>query len=319
VTSESGIQGAHRTGSLTGMLLWAVPGLLVVALAALSRRRPLIAFSIPLALLVNLALWGAAIDPLGSLPCLASVGFWALLTLFLVGMRAGCRSDRPGEYRAVIEAFGLLGVLLVAIIFITLFEIHLEARSELFAALILYGVVLVLWTGSGYRFSGGCPDVFRGRRVVTTILLGLAGAAVLLVIVFQYLDLVRSLQPEEIRRRLEEIPLSEASPIIQVLAICILPGIFEEVAFRGLAYNAVQRVLGRGNAIVLSSVFFAAVHYGLPSFPPVLLFGLWVAFLRARSGALLPGMVVHAAWNFTVLWMDWTGVESPLDLVTTIP
>jgi hypothetical protein len=74
----------------------------------------------------------------------------------------------------------------------------------------------------------------------------------------------------------------------------------EELAFRGLGF-ALLRPLSVVLAVVATALAFAAAHGLVSGFPALFLFGLAVAFLRARTRSLYPGMVLHACFNAAAL------------------
>jgi CAAX protease family protein len=70
----------------------------------------------------------------------------------------------------------------------------------------------------------------------------------------------------------------------------------EELFFRGLGYSLLEQ-FGRWPAVVLVGVAFAAVHGLVAGFLVLALFGAALAWLRLRTGSVVPGMLVHAAFN----------------------
>lgn len=74
--------------------------------------------------------------------------------------------------------------------------------------------------------------------------------------------------------------------------------VLEELVFRGFLQGAVARAVGPGAALVASALTFGLFHMADPSVVPVLvLLGGLFAWLRRRSGSVLPGMIGHAVNN----------------------
>jgi len=86
-----------------------------------------------------------------------------------------------------------------------------------------------------------------------------------------------------------------------VVAIAVMPAIFEEIAFRGIIFGVLQRVLGPTEALLVSALMFAILHLSVPSMPHLFLMGLVLGWLRLRTGSLLPGMLTHFTHNLLVL------------------
>jgi uncharacterized protein len=81
-----------------------------------------------------------------------------------------------------------------------------------------------------------------------------------------------------------------------LVAVGILAPIAEELLFRGLGFSLLLR-FGRWHAILVTSVVFALAHGLVRGFLPLFVFGLGMALLRDRTKSIVPGMVVHGAFN----------------------
>lgn len=121
----------------------------------------------------------------------------------------------------------------------------------------------------------------------------------------------------------ERVPgISATSPTASVLLFGLLVGVLapvaEEVFFRGFAFTALRRRLGTAGAAVASGILFGLVHLGGNTdavFVPVLaLFGAGLALLYARTGSLLPGIVLHSLNNAYALTglVGWSWQVVPL-------
>jgi membrane protease YdiL (CAAX protease family) len=84
----------------------------------------------------------------------------------------------------------------------------------------------------------------------------------------------------------------------QLLALYSLaPALFEEIAFRGVIFDRLRRVLGEREGWVVQAAFFSILHLNPVILPTHFAMGLIFGWLRMRTRSLLPGMVLHAAWN----------------------
>lgn len=106
-----------------------------------------------------------------------------------------------------------------------------------------------------------------------------------------------------------------APPPITVLIIAantLMVGFSEELACRGVLFQGIRASIAIWPAILLSSFLFGAVHLfnGISTgdFPSaavqsVTAFMTGIAFLaiRIRTGSLLPGILLHAAWDFALV------------------
>lgn len=94
--------------------------------------------------------------------------------------------------------------------------------------------------------------------------------------------------------------------VVLVLVVVVGAPIVEELVYRGLLQRSVARAAGGLPALVVVSLWFAAIH-----FQPVELVGLFLAGMlfggcTLLTGRIGPGMIAHAAFNAAglalVLW-----------------
>lgn len=89
--------------------------------------------------------------------------------------------------------------------------------------------------------------------------------------------------------------------IVSIIFIALFPAIFEELAFRGFVFDALDELGGKNAALWGSSFIFALVHFSLISIFWLLPFGLVLAYIRLRTNNIIYGMFGHFAHNLTVV------------------
>jgi len=87
--------------------------------------------------------------------------------------------------------------------------------------------------------------------------------------------------------------------LLFVISLC--PGVFEELAFRGLLQGRLGVLMGRIQAILATGALFGLAHGVTLGLPFHIGLGIWLAFLRDRSGSLLPGMLAHMLYNAAIV------------------
>ena len=80
------------------------------------------------------------------------------------------------------------------------------------------------------------------------------------------------------------------------VAVVALAPVTEELLYRGLGYSLLER-FGAVASIGLTGLAFAAAHGLLAGLPILWFFGSALAWLRARTGSVYPGIAVHALFN----------------------
>jgi membrane protease YdiL (CAAX protease family) len=94
---------------------------------------------------------------------------------------------------------------------------------------------------------------------------------------------------------------SRAGPFAaNFVVVAFLGPIVEELLFRGAGYSLLER-FGRWVAIFGTAVAFALAHGLVEGFPLLIVFGAGLAFLRSRVDSIVPGILVHIAFNALVL------------------
>jgi membrane protease YdiL (CAAX protease family) len=70
----------------------------------------------------------------------------------------------------------------------------------------------------------------------------------------------------------------------------------EELFYRGLGVTAL-RLLGPAVAVVGTAVAFGLAHGILVALPPLVVFGIGLAWVRLRADSVWPSFIAHAAYN----------------------
>jgi membrane protease YdiL (CAAX protease family) len=90
-----------------------------------------------------------------------------------------------------------------------------------------------------------------------------------------------------------------------VLFVLVAP-VVEELTFRGVGQSLLG-VLGRWPAIILVGITFGLWHGLVEALLVLVPFGIGLAYLRDRTGSVVPGMVVHALFNAAALAVSVLG------------
>jgi membrane protease YdiL (CAAX protease family) len=94
----------------------------------------------------------------------------------------------------------------------------------------------------------------------------------------------------------------------QLLALYSLaPAVFEEIAFRGIIFDRLRRVLGEQEGWLVQAALFSVLHLSPVIFPTHFAMGLIFGWLRVRTRSLIPGMILHAAWNAANILLELRG------------
>lgn len=96
-----------------------------------------------------------------------------------------------------------------------------------------------------------------------------------------------------------------SNPLLwSVLSIAVQPAIFEELAFRGVMYNHLEKVMDTKAVLIVTGVLFAILHISPISIIWLLPFGILAAWMRKKSGHLWYGIVFHFFFNLTYVMTE---------------
>jgi membrane protease YdiL (CAAX protease family) len=131
--------------------------------------------------------------------------------------------------------------------------------------------------------------------------LGIVGIAVLAVYAFEllYSGLTHPGNEQGLTPARWE-PNHAAAYIVNGIVICTFIPFVEELTYRGLGYSLLER-FGRWPAIVLVGLLFGLAHGLVVSLPVIAVFGSVLAWIRAETKSVYPGMVLHGLFNLFAL------------------
>lgn len=95
-------------------------------------------------------------------------------------------------------------------------------------------------------------------------------------------------------------PRHAAAYIVNSIVICTVIPFVEETTYRGLGYSLLRR-FGRWPAILAVGVLFGLAHGLVVELPVIVVFGCILAWFRDRTGAIAPGVLLHATYNLIAL------------------
>ena len=89
--------------------------------------------------------------------------------------------------------------------------------------------------------------------------------------------------------------------LLTLLMGAVIAPLAEEIFFRGFMYGGLRARLGVRWAIIVTALFFAALHFSWEFLIPILILGIFLALLYELTGSLYPGMILHVSNNLIAL------------------
>jgi membrane protease YdiL (CAAX protease family) len=93
--------------------------------------------------------------------------------------------------------------------------------------------------------------------------------------------------------------------LLALLSTAVFPAVTEELAFRGVFFGQLQRLMGGASAAIVSAILFATVHFAMLSMYWLLPAGLLFGWIRHREGHIWWGVLLHMSHNALVVWLEF--------------
>jgi len=135
---------------------------------------------------------------------------------------------------------------------------------------------------------------------VYNIVLGLLGGVALGVSVWFIGALISTFfgppPPQDIEKLLTGLK-SGKDLFLPFISVSVFAPLSEELYFRGMVYPVIRARLGPLAGMVLSGLFFGALHLDVYRLVPIGFMGFALAYFYERTGSLVTCIVAHSAWN----------------------
>ncbi len=175
---------------------------------------------------------------------------------------------------------------------------------DLLAFIFILRVVIFKNCQSLTALGISAKNIFQNIRV--GLYAYIAFLPILIALLFFTIAIARLLDYTPPPQPVYELIFKEDRTFLLVLTsflIALLGPITEEVLFRGFLYAALKKALGIGLAIIISGFLFSFLHINLLGFVPILALGAFLAYMREKTGSLIPSITVHIVHNSAITFM----------------
>jgi sodium transport system permease protein len=147
------------------------------------------------------------------------------------------------------------------------------------------------------------PGVWLG------VALGVPAALVAVTTLFRLVDFVLPM-PTEVVENFGQALLPEDVPAWQlILLLSVIPGITEEMTFRGVLLHGLRRRFGPVALALVVGLIFGIFHFQLFRIPVTAALGVLLAAVTLLTGSIFPAMVWHATNNALGVFLGTRGIE----------
>jgi membrane protease YdiL (CAAX protease family) len=96
--------------------------------------------------------------------------------------------------------------------------------------------------------------------------------------------------------------LSSTDLWLLMILIAVVAPLAEELFFRGMLYPLLRQRWSMWPSIIVNGLLFSLIHVLPPLLPGLFFVGVVLAWVREKSGSLIPCILLHALQNGIVLW-----------------
>ena len=90
-----------------------------------------------------------------------------------------------------------------------------------------------------------------------------------------------------------------------ILVVGLQPAIFEELAFRGVMQEGLNKITDKKQAVFISAFLFTLLHMSFISFFWLMPFALWLGYVRMKEETLWYGIIIHFCFNTTACFLEF--------------
>lgn len=217
---------------------------------------------------------------------------------------SGLGPDTPsfGETFAIYLISGLLLIVLGSLLQ------YLHLLSGLFISQIVFiaGPALLFTGLREYNVSRTFSlTPIRLKTALLAVLIACSAFALVgIVAVLQELILPRSAEYaaiwEEVMLKFQQAPLA-----LTLFLVSLLPGVCEELLFRGFLLHGIRKKVADIPAVILVGLLFGLFHLDLYRFLPVSLLGILFGYIVVKTGSIFPAMLAHSVNNAITIFLSY--------------
>ena len=90
-----------------------------------------------------------------------------------------------------------------------------------------------------------------------------------------------------------------------IIVVALQPAVFEELAFRGVLQEKLNKITDTRQSIFISAFLFSLLHLSVISFFWLMPFALWLGYVRNKEQTLWYGILIHFCFNTTACFLEF--------------
>ncbi|HHX03822.1 MAG TPA: CPBP family intramembrane metalloprotease [Tissierellia bacterium] len=171
---------------------------------------------------------------------------------------------------------------------------------------VLFFLLPAIWIA---KRRGGVLEFLRIKEVPVSAFFWAFLLSVLAIPISTFVNAIVILVFEQLgMQHFVSLDVTEAtlSPAIMLIIFAVVPGICEELMFRGMFLRSLDEKLPLKTAIILSSVFFGIIHFNIYNFLSPVYLGILFSLLVHIYDSIIPAILGHTFFNAIVYYVQMT-------------
>lgn len=212
------------------------------------------------------------------------------------------QSNQTNYIQPIIKVSVFFFTLLLYIVVLHFTEIGNSYTSILISDVIIALIVLVFYF-LNFKSLNNC---FRIKKFKPKILLSVLILTVTLSVIVHFISnfLNQNLFDKQSQIYYDIFKDSPAPLLYSIISLSLFPAVFEEIAFRGIMFNEVNKIVSLKQTILITSILFTIIHLSLISAFWIFPLGLVFGYLRAKYRTIVYGIIGHFIYNTSIVLIE---------------
>lgn len=112
-------------------------------------------------------------------------------------------------------------------------------------------------------------------------------------------------------------PADMSELLIALLVTAVLPGLCEEILFRGVIQSLLEKK-GIQKGLLYTSLLFAIFHFNPWGILPIFFLGLIIGLLAIRTNSIIPAIIAHTSVNATSVIVNYLTINEKSQIVVEV-
>lgn len=213
-------------------------------------------------------------------------------------------NEKVGDYNVSIKSISIFFFTLLAYIGILNFSNFNDSYESVLFADSVFGIIIIVFFWYNYKTT---IRLFNLKKKSLSTIFKIIIIAPLVALVVYYIAQFfnQSVFDNSENTYYNQFIASPAPLFLSILSIGVMPAVFEEIAFRGIMFNELLKIMGLKPTIFVTSILFTILHLSLISVLWIFPGGLLLGYFRAKYNTLFYSILTHFIYNSSIVLIQF--------------